>query len=78
MEDGGDEQDVEMDFCGEFNLMSDLGELEPTFQDRVSDFLFNQLGSVRKSYRKDARKAGKKIESEIVNATRYPPRPSRS
>ena len=70
MEEGGDEQDVEMDFCGELNLMSDLGQLEPTFQDRVSELLLNQLGSVGKSYRKDARKAGKKIVSEIYSPPR--------
>ena len=65
MEKGDDSQDVEMEFCGELNLMSEVGQLEPSFNDHVSELLPNQLGSVGKSFRRDARNAGKHILSAI-------------
>ena len=64
-EDGDNEPDVEMEFCGELNLMSEVGQLEPSFNDSVSELLLNQLGSVGKSFRREARNAGKKIVSVI-------------
>ena len=70
MEKGDDSQDVEMEFCGELNLMSEVGQLEPSFNDHVSEHLLNQLGSVGKSFRREARDAGKKIGSEIYSPPR--------
>ena len=70
MERGDESQDVEMEFCGELNLMSELGQLEPSFNDHVSELLLNQLGSSGKSFRREARNAGKKIVSEIYSPPR--------
>ena len=64
------EGDVEMEFCGELNLMEEVGSLEPSFNDSVSELLLNQLGSVGKSFRREARSAGKKIVSEIYSPPR--------
>ena len=70
MEGDSDERDVEMDFCGELNLLSEIGRLEPSFHDHVSELLLNEIGSVGKSFRREARNAGKKIVSEMY----FPPR----
>ena len=69
-EEEDNERDVEMEFCGELNLMSEVGQLEPSFNDSVSELLLNQLGSVGKSFRREARNAGKKIVSEIYSPPR--------
>ena len=64
------EQDVGMEFCGGLDLMSEVGRLEPSFNDSVSELLLRQLGSVGKSFRREARDAGKKIVSEIYSPPR--------
>ena len=69
-EEEDNERDVEMEFCGELNLMSEVGQLEPSFNDSVSELLLTQLGSVGKSFRREARNAGKKIVSEIYSPPR--------
>ena len=65
--------DVEMEFIGGVEVRHQLGKLEPNSDDEVSMLLLQQLGSVKKSYRREAIKAGRKIVSEV-----YPPRGSRS
>ena len=32
-------QDVEMEFCGELNIVSEIGGLEPSFDDQVSSLV---------------------------------------
>ena len=62
--------DVEMDFIGNMELVDDLGKLEPRFDDELSCLLLNQLGSVGRSYRREARQAARHIVSEVYSPPR--------
>ncbi len=65
--------DVEMEFIGSMEVMDNLGKLEPSFDDEVSNFLLAQMGSSGKVHQKDACRAARRIVSEI-----YSPLESRS
>ena len=54
IDDGATDDDNSMDFIGNFEAADSLGRLEPTFDDEVSVFLLNQLGSSGRSYKREA------------------------
>ena len=62
--------DVEMDFVGSLNLIEELGQMEPSFDDEISSLLLSQMGSVGKSCRREAQRSGKKLLSEIYSPPR--------
>ncbi len=64
------ERDVEMEFVGCLQVADDIGKLEPSADDSISELLLQQLGSCGKSYRREARVAVRKIVSEIYSPPR--------
>ena len=62
--------DVEMDFVGSLEVQDSLGKLEPTFDDEVSELLLQQLGHARRGQRRDAKRAGRRIVSEVYSPPR--------
>ena len=59
-----------MDFVGSLNLIEEIGRLEPSFDDEISGLLLSQMGSVGKSCRREAQRAGKKLLSELYSPPR--------
>ena len=73
IEEGANEDesnDVNMQFVGALRVEDALGSLEPTVDDFVSSLLLRQLGSLGRSYRREARQASKAIVSEIYSPPR--------
>ena len=66
--DGGDTRDVEMDFVGDLAVEDTLGSVEPSADDIASTLILQQLGSLGRSYRREARQGSRALVSEI-----YPP-----
>ncbi len=62
--------DVEMEFIGSMEVMNNLGKLEPSFDDEISNFLLAQMGSSGKVHQKDASRAARRIVSEIYSPPR--------
>ncbi len=62
--------DVEMDFIGTLNVEDSLGSIEPALDDVVSSLLLQQLGSLGRSYRREARQGAKALVSEIYSPPR--------
>ena len=69
---GGEEiqQDVEMDFIGAMKAQEEIGRLEPSVDDVVSNLILQQIGSLGRSYRREARQGVKKLVSEIYSPPR--------
>ena len=59
-----------MDSVGSLNLIEEIGKLEPSFDHEISGLLLSQMGSVGKSCRREAQRAGKKLLSEIYSPPR--------
>ena len=66
--DGG--QDVEMEFVGKLEVEDSLGSLEPSVDDFVAGLLLQQLGSLGRRYRREARQGAKAIVSEVYSPPR--------
>ena len=66
----GESNDVNMQFVGSLQVEGALGSLEPSVDDFVSSLLLRQLGSLGRSYRREARQASKAIVSEIYSPPR--------
>ncbi len=66
----GEGYDVEMDFIGGLEVQDDLGSIEPSVDDFVSGLLLQQLGSLGRSYKREARKSARAIVSEIYSPPR--------
>ncbi len=69
-EDRSEEYDVDMDFIGNLEAHDHLGSIEPTVDDFVSGLLLQQLGSLGRSYKREARKSSKALVSEIYSPPR--------
>jgi len=67
----GTRGDVEMDFVGHIDHgATDIGSLEPTAEDFISELLLNQMGGAGRQYRREARGAARKIVSEVYSPPR--------
>ena len=62
--------DAEMDFVGILQADQEIGSLEPSFDDEVSALLLAEMGSSGRHYRRDGRRAMRKIVSEIYSPPR--------
>ena len=62
--------DVEMEFIGNLEVQGDLGHLEPSVDDVVSEILLAQLGSLGRHYRREARQSAKALVSEVYSPPR--------
>ena len=69
---GGEEtaQDVEMDFVGSLKTEGEIGRLEPSVDDAASSMILQQIGSLGRSYRREARQGARKLVSEIYSPPR--------
>ena len=61
--------DVAMSFVGNIDAEREIGSLEPSVDDFVSELLLNQMGFARK-YRREASAAAKRIVSELYSPPR--------
>ena len=57
------------DFIGNFSVAHDLGKLEPTFDDEVSNLLLSQMGGGR-SYKREGCQAARRIVTEVYSPPR--------
>ncbi len=62
--------DVEMDFVGSLELENEIGRLEPSVDDVASSMILQQIGSLGRSYRREARQGARKLVSEIYSPPR--------
>ena len=53
--------DVEMEFMGELDLVDDLGHLEPSAEDTISQLLLTQMGSSGRSYAREKAAGSRRI-----------------
>jgi len=60
----------EMGFIGNFTVADSLGRLEPTFDDEVSTMLLDQIGSVGRSHKREARTAARRLVTEVYSPSK--------
>ena len=65
-----DEDAMNTDFVGNFDVADSLGRLEPSFDDEVSTLLLNQLGSVGRSHRRESCSAARRLVTEVYSPPR--------
>ena len=61
MEDQEQNNDIDMHFVGSLEANQDIGSLEPSIDDFVSELLLNEMGASGRSYRREGRQAARKI-----------------
>ena len=62
--------DVEMDFVGKLDVEDSLGSLEPSAEDFAAGLLLQQLGSLGRHYRREARRGARALVSEVYSPPR--------
>ena len=65
-----DEDAMNTDFVGNFDVADSLGRFEPSFDDEVSTLLLNQLGSVGRSHRRESCSAARRLVTEVYSPPR--------
>ncbi len=68
--DGEASHDVEMDFVGSVEPEGELGKLEPSVDDVISNLILRQIGSSGRSYKREGRHGARKLVSEIYSPPR--------
>ncbi len=62
--------DVEMEFIGKLEVEDSLGSLDPSPEDFIAGLLLQQLGSLGRRYRREARQGARAIVSEVYSPPR--------